>query len=313
MNISEMTWGVTLWFDLWAVGIASSSFIAAFIINKMSGGRQENLFRLAVYTGVVFALIGVSLLLSHLGNILWFWHMFVTVRPESVLSLGGWILSGWLTAAGIMAVLWILGNLAKGLKPFAEKVTGILAWVGFALSFLLVTYGGVLIATTSEPVWASTLMVPALFVGSAVASGLAWLMLVSLIANWANGVRGLHGLLKALFDAAGWRIDRDVIMRLARALFITLILEIVILAAYFVWLAAVAPEAFSTATSGSLIYFWIGLVVLGILLPFFMLVYYCSGRCVNETRATLIASVAAFLPFVSSLIMRAIILTGGQM
>ena len=38
MNLSEMAWGINLWFDLWSVGIASASFIAAFVINKASGG-----------------------------------------------------------------------------------------------------------------------------------------------------------------------------------------------------------------------------------------------------------------------------------
>jgi formate-dependent nitrite reductase membrane component NrfD len=313
MNISEMAWGVTLWFDLWAVGIASSAFIAAFIINKMSGGRRENLFKLAVYTGIVFAMTGVILLLSHLGHIEWFWHMFVTVRPSSVLNMGGWILSGWLTVASVMAVLWIAGGIFKGLASFARSVNGFLSWIGFALSFLLVTYGGVLIATTSQPLWASTLMVPALFVGSAVASGLAWLILASLIANWATGTSALRGLMKGLFGSADWEIERAVTIGLARALYITLILEFIILVGFAIWLAAAAPTAFSETISGGLVYFWIGLIILGIALPFFLLLYYCSGRCVTNTRAAAIASIAAFLPLVSSLVVRAVILISGQM
>jgi formate-dependent nitrite reductase membrane component NrfD len=156
-------------------------------------------------------------------------------------------------------------------------------------------------------------MVPALFVGSAVASGLGWLMLVSLIANWANRVSGFSGILRVLFGSTGWNIDNEVLYRLARALFITLVLEVIILAVFFVWLAMVAPESFSAAVSGTLIYFWIGLVVLGIFLPFFLLLYYCSGRCVSRTRAVTVASIAAFLPFLSSLVMRAAILIGGQL
>ncbi len=102
-----MAWGVTLWLDLWCVGIASCSFLAAFFLNKFGGNKQPNLFRLAVFTGIVFALTGVALLLSHLGHLWWFWHMFIIVRPESVLSLGGWILSLWLMVACIMAILWV--------------------------------------------------------------------------------------------------------------------------------------------------------------------------------------------------------------
>ncbi|MDX9986049.1 MAG: hypothetical protein RBR99_01110 [Dehalococcoidales bacterium] len=79
MSISDMPWGITLWLDLWCVGIASGAFMNAFVIDKLSSGTQRNLFRFAVLSGLVFAFIGVILLLSHLGHILWFWHMFVTI------------------------------------------------------------------------------------------------------------------------------------------------------------------------------------------------------------------------------------------
>jgi len=310
MHISEMTWGVTLWFDLWAVGIASSSFIAAFIINKMSGGRRQNLFKLAVYTGIIFAMTGVALLLSHLGHIEWFWHMFVIIRPVSVLSLGGWILSGWLTVAGIMAVLWILGSMAKGLKPFTNKATGLLSWAGFILSFLLVTYGGVLVATTNQSLWASTLMLPPLFIGSAVASGLGWLILASLIFNWA--AKAIPGVIRFLFAEDSQNIDEPAMSTLARGLIVALVLELVILAGFMAWLAAASPDNFSLLVSGELaIYFWAGLVGAGIVLPFLLLLLN-RGRAMTG-RAVAVAATSSFLSIAGALILRAVILIGGQL
>lgn len=312
MNISEMAWGITLWFDLWAVGIASSSFMAAFLINKLSGGKQGHLFRLAVYTGVVFALIGVTLLLSHLGHLWWFWHMFVGVRPESVLSLGGWILSGWLTVAGIMAVLWIAKSFLKGLAGLAEKLTPILSWIGFGLSILLVSYGGVLVATSSQPLWANTLLLPSLFIGSAMCTGLAWLILVAFIANWANGVRAFGGLLKVLFGEAGWRIDGAIVAKMARALVVTLALTLVILAAFLLWLNAAAPEAFTLLVSGEMaLYFWVGLVGFGLVLPFLMLLAAWKGT--ESAGAKALVATSSFMAVAGGLILRAIILISGQL
>jgi polysulfide reductase chain C len=311
MDISEMAWGVSLWFDLWAVGIASASFIIAFIINRMSGGRRESLFRLSVYTGIVFALIGVTLLLLHLGHLLWFWHMFVTIRPLSVLSLGGWILSGWLTVAGVMAVLWIAGNLFKNLKATFEKIAGALSWVGFGLSFLLVTYGGVLIGTTNQPLWADTLMVPPLFIGSAVCSGFAWLILASLVFN--RVAPALKGLLKFLWGDFELKVDEDVIGKMARGLVVTLVLNIVIVAAFLLWLRSASAASFDVLVSGELaLLFWIGMVFIGIVLPFGMLLYNWS-RGVSKGMAMAVAAGSSCLVIAGALILRAVILIGGQL
>ncbi len=322
MNLSEMAWGVTLWFDLWAVGIASASFMAAFLINKFGGNKQPYLFRLAVYTGIVFALIGVTLLLSHLGHLWWFWHMFVIVRPESVLSLGGWILSGWLTVAGIMAVLWIAKYFCQYIKnegnrsvliELADKLTAILAWAGFVLSILLITYGGVLIATTSQPLWANTLLLPSLFIGSAMCTGLAWLILVSYIANWATGVRALGGILKILFGSSDWKIDGETINKLARTLVITLAVTLVILVAFVIWLYGAAPDAASVMVSGEMAaYFWAGLVAFGLVLPFVMLLLVWR-RGVNNFSAKALVTASSFMAFAGGLILRAVILISGQL
>jgi formate-dependent nitrite reductase membrane component NrfD len=313
MNLSEMAWGVTLWFDLWAVGIASASFMAAFLINKFGGNKQPNLFRLAVYTGIVFALIGVTLLLSHLGHLWWFWHMFVIVRPESVLSLGGWILSGWLTVAGIIAVLWIAKYFIKGLSGLADKATPVLSWVGFFLSILLITYGGVLIATTSQPLWASTLLLPSLFIGSAMCTGLAWLILASYVANWATGMRWLGGILKILFGSADWKIDGETINKLARTLVITLAVTLVILVAFVIWLYGAAPDAASVMVSGEMAaYFWAGLVAFGLVLPFVMLLLVWR-RGVNNFSAKALVTASSFMAFAGGLILRAVILISGQL
>ena len=322
MNLSEMAWGVTLWLDLWCVGIASASFMAAFFINKFGGNKQPNLFRLAVFSGIVFALTGVALLLSHLGHLWWFWHMFIIVRPESVLSLGGWILSLWLMVAFVIAILWVVkffivkmkdeGNKSV-LLELSEKLAGLLGWVGMVFSILLVTYGGVLIATTSQPLWGNTLLLPSLFIGSAMCTGLAWLILLSYIANWATGMRQFSGILKFLFDSSDWKIGKDVVNTLTRALIVTLAVTLVILAAFVIWLYGTAPDSVAVMVSGEMAgYFWGGLVGFGLLLPFvILLLTRKSGMNKLGDKALLAAS--AFMAFAGGLVLRAVILISGQL
>jgi formate-dependent nitrite reductase membrane component NrfD len=314
MSISEMPWGIKLWFDLWCVGIASGAFLTAFIIDRLSGGNQRNLFRLAVCTGLIFALVGVILLLSHLGHILWFWHMFVTFLPESVLSLGGWILTGWLTVSGIMVVLWIAEYYLKKQRELIQKVTGMLSWVGFVLSVLLITYGGVLIATSSRPLWADTLLLPSLFIGSAMCNGIGWLILISLIANWVTGskVAPLHWFINQFFGSSDWRIDNEVIAKMIKALVVVLAAELVILVAFAAWLWAVAREAFTQLISGEMaLYFWIGLVFIGLVAPLLMLLMNGSKGVANRMAAAVVA-ISATLAVAGGLILRAVLLVSAQ-
>jgi formate-dependent nitrite reductase membrane component NrfD len=324
MSISEMSWGITLWLDLWCVGIASSSFLVAFIINKMSGGQQRNLFRLAVVTGLVFAMIGVILLLSHLGHLLWFWHMFVVVLPQSVLSLGGWILTIWLTTAGIMTVAWIAryffaimkdeGN-GSVLMELVDKINGALAWVGLVFSILLVTYGGVLIATTSRPLWADTMLLPSLFVISAMCNGIGWLIMASLMANWATGsnVGFLKWIIKVIFGSSDWSISKAVIGTLAKALMVFLVIELGILAAFMIWLAAAAPDAFAQLVSGQMaVFFWIGLVGIGLVVPLLILLVNGNRGVASRSAVALVAS-SAGLAFIGGLILRAVLLVSAQL
>jgi len=318
MNIGEMEWGVTLWVDLWVAGMAGGAFLTAFLADIFSGGRLRNLFRLAVCTGFILALIGVILLLSHLGNVQWFWHMFVTFRPESVLSLGGWILTGWLTVAGIMILLWIISHYARGWQSFSESVTKILGWIGFILSILLMTYTGVLISASSQPFWSATPMLPAVFVISAVCSGVAWLVVVSLLVNWLNGTGAgaWDWFIEQFFDTSGWQIDSAAISRLAKSLVIVIVLELLTLAGFIIWLSASgvsgATEGLELLTGGQLsIWFWVGLVTAGLVAPLIMLVLNWNRDYTRGIVATIAAS-SAGLVVLGGLLVRALLLIAGQ-
>ncbi len=318
MNIGDMSWGITLWIDLWAMGIAGGAFFTAFLADRLSGGKLSHLFRLAVLTGIVMAMIGIILLLSHLGNITWFWHMFVGIYPESPLSLGGWILTGWMTVAGIMIVLWIISRFASGCQAFAGKATNVLSWVGFVLSILLMAYAGVLIAATTQPFWAETPMLPAVFVVSAIATGIAWLIFVSLVANALNrtGNSAWNWIIELFFGESEWQIDSSMIKKLAQSLVVVIVLELVILAIFMIWTSATgvagATDALAILTGGALsIWFWVGLVAAGLAAPLILLAMNWNKDYTAGVLATITGS-SAVLVVLGGLLLRALLLIAGQ-
>jgi len=189
------------------------------------------------------------------------------------------------------------------LIELVDKITAALAWIGLVFSILLITYGGVLIATSSRPLWADTMLLPSLFIGSAMCNGIGWLILASLMANWATGsnVGFLKWIIKVVFGSSDWSISKAVIATMAKALMFFLIIELVILAAFMVWLGVAAPDAFAQLVSGQMaVFFWIGLVGIGLVVPLLILL-------VNGSRG-----VAAGLAFIGGLILRAVLLVSGQ-
>jgi len=307
MSLGEMTWNWQLWIDMWAAGIAGGAYLVAFLANKYSGGKYSNLFRLSVLTGVPLAIIGVFFLIIDLGTPIWAWHLFVNFRPVAVMSMGTWILFAWLIIAFAMMILWLVewdsrrnpDRYSSGMVGFTKKLAGLLAWGGFIFAILLMTYPGVLIASTTQAIWASTWLLPSLFVASAISTGVAILIVMSMILNRVNESRG------------GWTFSEDVIGKLSSALTGVIVVEAAVLAGYAIWLALAGDagnEAFKMLVSGDLaITFWILVVGVGMVIPLALL-FLTRGR-----KALMLVAASSACVLLGGLALRAVITIGGQL
>ncbi len=308
MSLGEMSWNWQIWIDLWAAGMAGGAYLVAFLANKYSGGKYNNLFRLSVLTGVPLAIIGVILLIIDLGTPIWAWHLFVKFLPTAVMSMGTWILFTWIIIAFAMMIMWVVewdsnrnpGKYSTGMVDFTKKLAGLLAWAGFIFAILLMTYTGVLLASTTQALWSSTWLLPSLFVASAIATGVALLIVMSMILNKVNEGSG-----------SGWTFSEDIISKLSSALTGVIAVEALILIGYAIWLAVggdAANEAFKMLISGDLaIAFWIAVVGVGLVIPLVLLML-TRGR---STLMVLAASSACVL--LGGLALRAVMTVGGQL
>ena len=321
MSLGEMSWNIPLWFDIWLAGMAGGAYLVALLANLYSGGTQRNLLRLAVYTGVPLAIIGVLLLVIDLGTPIWFWHLFTSFLPVAVMSMGTWTLMAFLIIAFIMIILWVIegdatrkpGKYSYNMVGAAQKISGFLSWVNVIFAVLLITYPGVLLAATSQPIWSSTFLLPALFVASAASTGAALLILMAMFMNAVNksSSSALSSTVKWLFGSTGWQISGDTIGKMAKSLIGIIILEVAILAAYAIWLAASgtagASEALSLLTTGTLaIPFWIVMVGIGLVIPLLLLL-------TNRAKATLFITTSASCVVLGGLALRAVMIVSGQL
>jgi len=327
MSLGEMPWNIPLWFDIWLAGIAGGAYFVAFLADRFSRGAYKNLFRLSVYVGVPLAIVGVLLLIIDLGTPIWAWHLFTQFQVTSVMSMGTWILLSWVIIAFIMMLLWVIEGDAtrkpelypNNMAGKMRRVSGFLSWVNLIFAVLLMTYTGALLATSNQPMWSSTLLLPALFVASALCTGVALLIIMALVVNAVNNSSSakLHSVVKWLFGSTGWTISSETIGQLAKSLVWVISIELVVMAGYAIWLSistvSGAGEALSLLTIGTLaIPFWVVVVLIGLLIPLALLIIN-RGKALAAKATLNIVVASATCVLLGGLALRAVMIVGGQL
>lgn len=303
-----LTWNWEIAIYLWIAGIAGGAYFAAFLIDRFSGGRYKLLMKMAMLLGVPLVGLGSLLLVLDLGEPLRFWHLLVRFRPGSAMSMGTWILLSYGILGVLMLGLWAsqwlrLSERARGL---VVRVNGIMSWITFALSVLVMAYTGVLLGTTNQPLWASTLLLPALFVASAISTGTAMVFLAARM--------GLDRLVDKGFGGSGERIPEGTVHTMGNTAAIVGVVEVLVLLAYFGWLGSfstpAAAEALGILIAGPLgPLFWGGVVLAGLLIPMVLELVSMSSK----KRAIAGAMVtSASLAVLGGLMLRLVMVLGGQ-
>jgi formate-dependent nitrite reductase membrane component NrfD len=319
-----MTWEWPLAVYLWIAGIAGGAYFAGFLMSHFSKGRYRLLPRIAMFLGVPLVLLGSLLLVLDLGQQLRAWHLFFRAQPprlmllfSSPMSMGGWILLAYALLGIVMIALWwvqsfdpaelrlsVLSGLALVIRPLAPATTA-LSWVALVLAALLITYTGVLLSATNQSLWAG-LLLPALFVASAISTGMALLLLVV--------VTGFGRVVDLLFGGEGEPIPKHVVRHMTRASLGVGIVELIVLVGFVVWLAAFSTPAAAAAVGVLLmgpmsLLFWGGVVVLGLLVP---LAFELAHAATDREYALGAAFMLPSLVLLGGFLLRLVMLLGGQ-
>ena len=320
-----MSWEWPVVIYLWLAGLAGGAYFVAFLANLFSGGKYHAAKRVAAALGVPSVILGVLMLLIDLGHPFRAWHLFVRFRFVSPMSLGTWLLFLWAVLATVLFVIWwsdtatakrmngTMGKIAGFLRKL-KPAAGVLDWLAFILAILLIAYTGVLLSAGSPALWSSTFLLPALFVASAVATGIAILNLA--------GALGIS------------EVDRDLMGKLCKAGAVVCMVEILALAGLLL-LTATSPSAsvvyaaegsaqaqdtaFTLATTQALntlltgpmsFAFWVGVVLVGLVLPLGIELAMILRGVEKPGREVAIA--LALMVLVGGLILRAVVVFGGQ-
>jgi polysulfide reductase chain C len=308
-----MTWSAPIYVYLWLAGMAGGAYFAAYFANLFSDGNKQ-LFRLAVYLGIPMAMIGLILLIVDLGRPIRFWHLLTAFEVSSPMSMGTWILFVWVVLSVVLVVIWWSERFfGRGMPRNLQRLTSLLGGLNVIFAVLLIAYTGVLLAVSNQSLWAGSVLIPSLFVASAISTGIAIIILAALIINSSSEIRMA---LNQISRASDWKISNRVITRLAEVDAGVILVELVVLIGYAIWLAnsslAGASAGLAILTTGALAApFWIGVVLLAILIPLWLDVANW-GKQIGARRVTMVITLSSLCVIIGGLILRAVITLGGQ-
>ncbi|MEA3478103.1 MAG: NrfD/PsrC family molybdoenzyme membrane anchor subunit [Bacteroidota bacterium] len=132
--------------------------------------------------------IGLMALFYDLKHQLFFWQLYTTVRIESPMSWGAWVL----IIITPLSIVWSASYIKEGIpgwkwkfkifdvmEVYVSKYRKALAWLMITLSIILGIYTGILLsAFNARPLWNTSILGP-LFLVSGLSTGAATIMLMS--------------------------------------------------------------------------------------------------------------------------------------
>jgi len=266
MKMSEqIRWGLPIAVYLFLGGMAAAAYYIGVIADLTGRDRYRNVARLGSYAVFAPICIGLVMLLFDLGQPSRFWHLIFQTGPinsglilrfGSAMSLGAWLLTAFVVICGLLyPAMWLAEEKAGKNLPLIsglagrEKMRRNVGIIGLPLALLVAVYTGVLLAATSEPVWANTPLLPMLFVISATSTGIAAIIFLM-------GMSGTD--------------DPHVIGRLEKgdSLLIKMELALVILLFIALMFSPEAAGLIKNVMIGSYaVFFWLGVIGVGLLLP----------------------------------------------
>jgi formate-dependent nitrite reductase membrane component NrfD len=169
------SWEIILYFFMG--GLAGGCYVIATIASLFGSSEDRVVARTGYYLSLLALLPCPPLLIKDLGRPERFLNMLRSFKVRSPMSMGTWGLLSFSLFSGTTAVIQAArdGLLGKwwGARLLASLPQKLIATPGSALAIFLGGYTGVLLATTSVPLWSRSKLLGAIFVSSAFSTGTA--------------------------------------------------------------------------------------------------------------------------------------------
>jgi Ni/Fe-hydrogenase subunit HybB-like protein len=212
-NEFELQWGLLVVLYPYLTGLVAGAFILASLERVFNVKEVEPTYRLALLTALAFLLVAPLPLLAHLGHPERSYQIFMTPNPTSAMAMFGFVYAWYLMVVLLLEIWfdyresivhwsrtttgwrkWMYTILTLGATDLSEKSLKFdrqagkwITIIGIPSAFLLHGYVGFIFGSIKANPWWSSVLMPVVFLFSAIVSGIA---LVLFIYVWAQMARG---------------------------------------------------------------------------------------------------------------------------
>ena len=178
-------WEIALYFFF--EGISAGSFLLGALADMSGNKRLRELARAAYDVSFLTLLPCPPLLIADLGRPERFHHMLRVFKPTSPMNLGAWTLTGFSAPVAAIAALRLIGEGSSSEQNKLVVRRGLGA-AGIPFALTMISYPGVLLSTTSTPVWSRSRFLGALFASCSISNGAAATSLALSLQNGNHSV-----------------------------------------------------------------------------------------------------------------------------
>ncbi|MCX6897091.1 MAG: polysulfide reductase NrfD [Verrucomicrobia bacterium] len=213
-NELNLLWSVLIVLYPYLTGLVAGAFIMASLERVFNVKSLKPIYRLSMLTSLAFLLVAPLPLLGHLGHPERCYEVMMTPHATSPMAIFGFVYA-WYLMAVLLLELWfdyrkdfvewsqtaagwkrpLYSLLTLGVRDVSEKALRlddkmgrIITIIGIPSAFLLHGYVGFIFGSVKANPWWGTVLMPIIFIFSAMVSGIALLMFLYLVTCWLRKV-----------------------------------------------------------------------------------------------------------------------------
>jgi Ni/Fe-hydrogenase subunit HybB-like protein len=234
-NEIEIHWSILIVVYPYLTGIVAGAFILASLVKVFNVKEVQPLYRLSLLTALAFLLVAPLSLVSHLGHPFRSYAIFLTPNTSSAMAMFGFVYL-WYLMVVLLVEIWFeyrkdmiawaeqgsgasrlfyraLSLFSKDVSEkalrFDDKALKVITIIGIPSAFLLHGYVGFIFGSIKANPWWSSVLMPIVFLFSAIVSGVALVVILYMI----------------IIPLKGGRLDMKCIDRAMGFLFLAVIVD----------------------------------------------------------------------------------------
>ena len=214
-NEIDLHWGLMIVLYPYITGLVAGAFILASLERVFNVKVLKPTYELALLTALAFLLVATLPLVSHLQHPLRSYEIFMTPNPTSAMAIFGFVYL-WYLMAVLLLEIWfdyrldfvIWSKKSTGFKKYFYKIITLgindtyeksaklddklgyfITVLGVPSAFILHGYVGFIFGSIKANPWWSTVLMPVIFLFSAMVSGIALVMVIYMVVSWVRKVK----------------------------------------------------------------------------------------------------------------------------